>query len=376
MSVWRLALFALVVLSHPASCGASSADDYNDLPPPDGPYDDEPDGYGDDDPYPPAPPPETEELRELSSVEALDAFLADATDASVIGAFTAAEIVDPDAKMPDGWDEEEDGAWEAPTIVNPTLASFKTIASALSYDYSMAYSTDSNVLARLKSKAGGIYLFPDARFVSTKHGDRGRERYPGKAIDEAPLSRWLASKAQPLVGQLTVTSKERYLGATGVGGKQPLLIVFTNLDFEKNAKGVAYVLSRARKVAAELKGKMRVAVAKASDYDFQLPDFGLTLKSASTDTLMGIQHRVKHVDKFYGDDAAFTAKNLQAFADKFLAGELTPSKTEDANDPPPPPPSGADDDEESPVVTLTETSFEHTVGDEDIDKMVEFYAPW
>ena len=37
-------------------------------------------------------------------------------------------IVDPDAEMPEDWDEEEDGEWERPEIKNPDYEHAKDVA--------------------------------------------------------------------------------------------------------------------------------------------------------------------------------------------------------------------------------------------------------
>ena len=73
-----------------------------------------------------------------------------------------------------GWDEDEDGQWESPKIENPTFTSLKEMSSSLS-DYRWAYSSTPEVLAKLKSKGNGLYLYRSPKFVSKEHGDRPRE---------------------------------------------------------------------------------------------------------------------------------------------------------------------------------------------------------
>jgi len=324
-----------------------------------------------------APSPPAGDATELMSLEEFDDFL-DNNDASVIGAFTATEIDDPSATLPEGWDAEEDGEWETPKIANPALDSFKDISASLS-DYRWAYTAAPDVLEKLKSKNGGLYMYRSPRFVSKDHGDRPRERFPSATLSETTVSNWLGEKAQPLVGQYSYTTKTRYLGSMS-SPKQPVLVVFLNLDFDddKAKKSVSYVLKRARKVAAGLKGKMSVAVAAISDFEYELTDYGLELKSKASDILMGLVERKGGKDSYYGTDAAFSEKALAAFAGSFLAGELTPNKVDDGSSPPGPP----DDDEEeggadeADVVTLTSDNFAEVVGDTSKDKLIEFYAPW
>jgi len=272
-------------------------------------------------------------------VEDFDAFLDD-NDASVIAAFPAKEITDPSAVTPDGWDEDEDGEWEAPTIEHPTLTSFNTLSGSL-YGYRTAYTTAPDVLAKLKCKSSGLFLYRSPRFVSKEHGDRPRERFPSDKLTESAVTSWLSAKAQPLVGQYSSTTKDRYKG--------PVLVLFMNLDFEKNAKQVNYVLKRARMAAVGLKGKLSIAVASASDMSYDLGDYGLTSSKPNTEILMGI----KAGSDFYGSEAeAFSAATMQAFADSFLKGELTPYVKPEPEDPPPSdedePPEGDDEEGEDP----------------------------
>jgi len=185
-------------------------------------------GYGDEEEEedPPSAPAGDGAARELSSVADLEAFMDD-NDASVVGAFLEKEMPDPAAVMPEDWDEDEDGTWEAPVVTNPELAAFNSIASSL-YNYRFAFSAAPDVLAKLKSKTGGLYLYRSPKFLSAEHGDKPRERFPSTKLSESAVRNWLNSKAQPLVGLYSSSTKERYSGAT--------LVVFFNLDFEKNSK--------------------------------------------------------------------------------------------------------------------------------------------
>ena len=269
-------------------------------------------GYGEDGGYggeeEEAPPPPPGEVVEITTVADLDAFI-DNEDASVVGAFTAKEMKDPTAQLPEGWDTEEDGEWEAPVIENPALTSFNQIAGS-SYGYRFAYTTADEVLEKLsKKKAGGLYLFRSPKFLSTEQGDRPRERFPSDKLSESAVSNWLTAKAQPLVGLYSSSTSSRYTG--------PTAIIFMNLDFDTNAKGVNYVLKRARKAAKALKGKISVAVARLSDMNYELADYGLESNKPKSDVLVGIKVPGKGGSeaKFYGSDKAFSGDALTSFAE-------------------------------------------------------------
>jgi len=301
-------------------------------------------GYGEEEEEedPPPAPAGDGAARELSSVADLEAFMDD-NDASVVGAFLEKEMPDPAAVMPEDWDEDEDGTWEAPVVTNPELAAFNSIASSL-YNYRFAFSAAPDVLAKLKSKTGGLYLYRSPKFLSAEHGDKPRERFPSTKLSESAVRNWLNSKAQPLVGLYSSSTKERYSGAT--------LVVFFNLDFAKNAKGVSYVLKRARKAAAKLKGKLAVAVASSTDLSYELGDYGLPTDKPNT-ILMGISAGGQYYAPADGA-AAFSGDTMSEFARAFLAGELTPYEK-----PEPEPAAGGGDED------LSDSDDDYGGGDED-----------
>ena len=258
-------------------------------------------------------------IAELASVEEFEQFLDD-SDASVVAAISAKMVKDPTATMPDMWDEDEDGEWSAPEIENPMLTELTALATGALSQYRLAYSSDAGVLAKLKAKSDGVYLYRSPRYISAEHGDRPRERFPGKTVSESAMRNWLTAKAQPLVGEYNFKTKERYT--------QPVLVVYMNLDVAQNAKSVAYVLKRARKAAAGFKadGK-RLSVAVASLLEPELKDFGLVSTNKNSDILMGLVDGDTYYRPAGGDGAgkvAFSAGALAEFARGFLAGELTP----------------------------------------------------
>ena len=121
------------------------------------------------------------------------------------------------------------------------LTTFNSISSTL-YNYRFAFTSSPEVMAKLKCKKNGLFLYRAPKFVSVKDGDRPRERFPSDTLTQSAVANWIAAKAQPLVGQFSHSTKERY--------KNPTLIIFMNLDFDKNAKVRAR--ARARNAASHL----------------------------------------------------------------------------------------------------------------------------
>ena len=258
-----------------------------------GGYDGE-DDYGGEGGAPPPPPSE-----ELLDEEAFERFIEN-DDASVIGAFADAEG--------DAFEE------------------FESISQSLSYDWRWAHTSDPDVMSKFKLKVGSVYMYRSPRYVSTKHGDRPRERFPSTQLKEDAVKNWLSSKAQPLVGQFTYTTKERYLSK-----KLPVVIVFNDINWEKNKAGTAYYVNRARKVrpppvpraspraepagaqvASKYVGKLQFAVASIRDYDYQLSDFGLKSEDNAHDVRIGLLHKHDGKEYYYGaDETKFTTEILQ-----------------------------------------------------------------
>jgi hypothetical protein len=308
--------------------------------------DDEDMGGGGDEEEPSPPPPSG--LQELLGQDDFDGFI-DHADASVILAIPAKTIVDPKAKQPADWDADEDGEWEAPTIEHPMLTSITAISGS-AYDYRFAWTMEPALLSKLKVKSGSLFLYRSPKFLSKEHGDRPRERFPSDALSESAVTNWLNTKAQPLVGQFSMSTKARYT--------KPVLVIFMNLDFDKNGKSITYVLKRARKTASALKGKLSFAVASSSDMSYEMGDFGLKTDKPNTDILMGI----KAGDDYYksADGTAFNALSLAGLADGYLKGELEkfvkpPEPPVDDNDIGGP---NVDDDEESDGIKEPEEAEE------------------
>jgi len=301
--------------------------------PPDGDY---PSEYDDEATPPPQPASEP-----ITSLEELDAFI-DNEDCSVIGAFAS-----------------EDG---------DEYAEFEAAIQSLQYEWRFAHTTAPEVLTKLKVSKSALFLYRSPRYVSEKYGDRKRDRFPSSKISGSALKSWLQTRAQPLVGQFTPSTKERYFAK-----KLPVVIVFFNLNWEGDAKGANYFLNRVRKVATSMSGKLSFAIAAIGDFEAQLGDFGLEASDLRHDVRIGLVHKEGDEEVYYGSDATkFSAEVLSGFASAFLANELSPSSRRDTSAP------AEDDDgvDESAVTTLTNDNFDQVVRDPTKDVLVEFYAPW
>jgi protein disulfide isomerase family A protein 3 len=288
------------------------------------------------------PPPPSEDLDDY---EALEAFI-DNEDCSIIGAFQS----------------EDDDAF----------ADFQGIAQSMAYDWRWAHTTDEEVLAKLKVKTSAVFLYRSPKYISDKYGDRKRERFPSTKLSESALRIWMTKHAQPLVGQYTYTTKDRYLAK-----KVPVVIIFFDINWEKNPKGTAYFVNRARKIGTQFKGQLNFAVASIKDFDYQLSDFGLAAEDKAHDVRIGLLHKEGNEELYYGSESEkFSSDILLKFATDYLAGSLEPAKRQDLSMPPPPMDEDGGDVDEGDVVVLTKDNFDEVVNDETKNVLVEFYAPW
>ena len=280
----------------------------------------------------------------LVTVAELEAFLQN-EDASVIGAFS-----------------QEDAAYEE----------YNTLSTSLQYDFRWAHTFSATVLEHLKvmGPQHALLLYHSPQFVSEKHGDRPRVRFPLPTLDEDSVRPWLQHNSEPLVGAYTYTTKDRFIAR-----KLPVVIVFCPIDFARNPKGSAYFLNRARKVAAELTGKLAFAVGSIEEHQGSLVDFGYNSVDTAHDVVVGLLHMEGSFELYFKSDAStFSEDALRTFAHAYLSGSLEPHKRVDTS-------ADAEEAEaatidESAVVSLDANNFDTIVRDPATAVMVAFYAPW
>lgn len=321
---------ALLLSVNFAYAEAGDSDDMADMMSGDGNGDGYGDGYGDDededgdgDGYGDGDGGGGKPAEEIKTSDEWDSFLNN-TDASILGVFAAEKIFDPTSVRPADWDDEEDGEWEAPTIENPNFVQFKIITESV-YGYRFAHTSAPELLKKLKLTSGGLYLYRSPHWISKEHGDRTRERFPGDKLTTTAVSHWAETKVQPLVGQYSAETSERY--------KSAVLIIFVDLR-AGFTKPVSDVLTHARKVAAELKGKLAFAVACSDGMSYDMEDYGLDKDKKDSEGYsaigMGIRSGPEYDSPKYAAPTgkAFLANSdgLLAFANAYIAGELKPYK--------------------------------------------------
>lgn len=142
---------------------------------------------------------------------------------------------------------------------------------------------------------------------------------------------------------------------------KPLVVVYYQVDYEKNAKGTNYWRNRVSKVAKNFAGKLTFAVASKSEYEGILSDMDVNIRSADPIAVVWSEKGLK-----YKQTDAFSVESLEKFAQDYLDGKLEPYlKSEDI-------PA----DNSGPVKVVVAKNFDEIVNDPERDVLIEFYAPW
>ncbi|CAH0727570.1 unnamed protein product, partial [Brenthis ino] len=162
--------------------------------------------------------------------------------------------------------------------------------------------------------------------------------------------------------------KENYHGLVGVRQKEnvhdfsnPLVVVYFDVDYQKNPKGTNYWRNRVLKVAKEM-SDISFAISDKDDFMHELNDYGIDFAKGDKPVVAG-----KDIDgnKFVMSHE-FSIENLLAFAKDLSDGKLEPFIKSQ------PIPS----DNEGPVKVAVGKNFKELVTDSGRDALVEFYAPW
>jgi protein disulfide isomerase family A protein 3 len=144
--------------------------------------------------------------------------------------------------------------------------------------------------------------------------------------------------------------------------KPPVVPVYYDVDYVKNAKGTNYWRNRVLKVAKN-QGETRFAIANAEQFAGELEEFGLEAprgKDASPVVAARGKDGKKYVLK-----GKFSVEALQTFVENFLEGKIEAHvKSEEIPD------------NSGPTKVAVGKNFDELVTSTDKDVLIEFYAPW
>lgn len=189
--------------------------------------------------------------------------------------------------------------------------------------------------------------------------------------------KFLASKFEPNIlafpgsGDLNKFIKENSHGMVGVRSddnmdefKAPLIVVYYDVDYQKNAKTTNYWRNRVLKVAQNHKD-VNFAISNAQTFAMELQNFG-TEPSHERDAQPLVTARDEKGQKYKMEDK-FSVEALENFVKNFKNGEL---KVYIKSEPLP------EDNDEAGVKTVVGLNIRELVIESDKDVLIEFYAPW
>jgi len=180
--------------------------------------------------------------------------------------------------------------------------------------------------------------------------------YPETLDNVDKMKTWLYDNIHGLAGYRKSANTAQF--------KNPLVVVYYDVDYVKNPKGSNYWRNRVIKAAKELSEqgkKIQFAVSSSSEMSHELSEYGLT---PPTDKPV-VAGRDADDQKFVLS-GEFSIEALQKFAVDLLEGKLEPHMKSE------PVPTSLD----GHVQVLVAKNFKEIVDDETKDVLIEFYAPW
>ncbi|XP_058460976.1 protein disulfide-isomerase A3 [Malaya genurostris] len=168
--------------------------------------------------------------------------------------------------------------------------------------------------------------------------------------------------------ELNAFVKENFHGLCGVRTreavsdfKNPLIVVYYAVDYVKNPKGTNYWRNRVLKVAKEFVGRVNFAVSSKDDFQHELNEYGYDYVG---DKPLALARDAKN-QKFVMKDE-FSVENLQTFATELEEGSLEPYVKSES----------LPESNDAPVKIAVGKNFDEVVINNNVDTLVEFYAPW
>lgn len=175
------------------------------------------------------------------------------------------------------------------------------------------------------------------------------------ASDE--LKDWIQENSNGLVIARSTTNRDI---------PKPNVVVYYNVDYERDPKGTNYWRNRVLKVASQFKDQdVTFAISKISAFASELAEYGLDMGKLSKDPSPAVVAKDKDGKK-YALQEKFSIDSFSKFVQSFLDGKLEPfMKSEDEPD-----------NEGAAVKVAVAKNFDKLVTKSEKDVLIEFYAPW
>jgi len=230
---------------------------------------------------------------------------------------------------------------------------FKKVADQLAENYRFAFSSNADVLAKYNHEDKVVIFQPPRLQVKLEPTEAV---YSGSASSHG-IKTFVQTELHGIAGHRTAGNAQDF--------RNPLVVVYFNVDYVKDVKGSNYVRNRVIKVAQKLRGesiKVHFAISNTEEFKGELAEFGIEEPSADKKYIIG---RGPNSEK-YKFEGEYSVENLEKFARDLVDGNLVaylksepvPAENPDA------------------VRTVVARNFDEVVNDPTKDVLIEFYAPW
>lgn len=171
------------------------------------------------------------------------------------------------------------------------------------------------------------------------------------------LKTWIEENTHGLV--VALSSTDRSL-------PKPTIMIYYNVDYERDPKGTNYWRNRVLKVASKYKDeKLTFAISSINQHASELSDFGIDMARLSKENSPAVVAKDQDGKK-YAMQEKFSVESLVKFVESLLAGKLEPfMKSEEEPD-----------NTDAGVKIAVAKNFESLVTKSEKDIFIEFYAPW
>lgn len=147
---------------------------------------------------------------------------------------------------------------------------------------------------------------------------------------------------------------------------KPVVIVYYNVDYERDPKGTNYWRNRVLKVATKYKDEdVKFAISSVSAFAAELSEYGVDMSSLNKDSEPIVVAKDKDGRKFSMLEK-FSIDNFDSFVKSFLDGKLEPFLKSEKEP----------DNTDAGVKVAVGKNFADLVTKSEKDILIEFYAPW
>ncbi|KAK4872052.1 hypothetical protein RN001_016176 [Aquatica leii] len=260
--------------------------------------------------------------KELETVADFDKFLTAEKDVSVVGFFEK----ETDLKI-----------------------AFMKVADKLREKVRFAHTSFKNILEKQGTK-NAIILFRPA-YLANKFEDDS-VTYSEKA-DADQIQQFIKENYHGLVGHRTYDNKDDF--------KNPLIVAYYNVDYNKNAKGTNYWRNRILKVAKNHK-EYNFAISNKDQFQMELNEFGVEFTKGDKPLVFAKNDK----DQKFVMSGDFSIESFEKFVKDLIAEKLEPYLKSEA----------IPESNDEPVKIAVAKNFDEVVTNNGKDTLIEFYAPW